>query len=207
MSVPVDVAQENGILLFRFDSVSDVVVPDNLPVSINITLTYNSITSFTIPQFIVANPSVGKATEIDFECAFNLPSPSLVRRPPQLDIILRVAPIINASDTSLRIQQTPLIAQGSRSIALPALFRAKPAAPVQVRKKPTLPLGGISTRGVLIPNVRAFAMEADGECREAIWVADFGAACGGVKAKFCVKGIGIVETITKGKKVRSLPYA
>ncbi|KAJ3241803.1 hypothetical protein HDU81_010447 [Chytriomyces hyalinus] len=197
---PVPVSRENGILLFRLDSVSNIVVPDNQPVTIHLTLTYNSTTTFPVPPVTITNPEAAD-TPIDFECAFNLPS-SNSQAPQQLDMTLRIAPILKTTLDPKNRSQQPQIAHQSRSIALPQIFRSKTvqAPTVAPKKNNSLPLGGISTRGVLIPDIRRIADDADGSCSEFSWNANFGATLG-VKAQFQVKAVGLVRAISDGAKV------
>ncbi|KAI8843923.1 hypothetical protein BJ741DRAFT_589568 [Chytriomyces cf. hyalinus JEL632] len=197
---PVPVSRENGILFFRLDSVSQIIVPDNQPVTIHLTLTYNSTTTFPVPPVTITNPEAAD-TPIDFECAFNLPSSSS-QAPQQLDMTLRIAPILQTTLDPKNRSQQPQIAHQSRSIALPQIFRSKTvqAPAVAPKKNNSLPLGGISTRGVLIPDIRRMAEDSDGSCSEFSWNANFGATHG-VKAQFQVKAVGLVKAISEGAKV------
>ncbi|KAI9328543.1 hypothetical protein BDR26DRAFT_873853 [Obelidium mucronatum] len=211
-----DVGRENGILLFQLDCVDQVIVPDNQPVTLNMTLTYNGKSTFTIPPITINHAA--PTTPISFECLFNLPSKHSMCPPPQLDMTLRVSPIIPLSTelktADKRKQLKPQVSHQSRSIALPQIFRPRSSmisVPTSLdKKKNTLPLGGVSTRGTLISNVREFAewSESGGGDKDGVdghtsgapivaektWCVDFGEQ-NGVKMRFLVRGVGIIKSI------------
>ncbi|KAJ3131572.1 hypothetical protein HK100_006217 [Physocladia obscura] len=203
---PREAENKNGILFFRLDSVDQLNVPNNQS-------TYNHIT---------IDPAVTKSTPIEFECKFKIPPKTLTQAPPQLDAILRIAPLISSNSSPNRSNNkkaskptAPKIAQ-SRSIALPQIFRTSSSSSnrkaadvaddlIRTETKPSsmplfptppLPLGGISTRIVLLENVRKIGEMADAQVCEHVWNVDFVGGGGAVVAmKLFIRVVGMLKGI------------
>ncbi|ORY22998.1 hypothetical protein BCR33DRAFT_139391 [Rhizoclosmatium globosum] len=173
------------VLLFRLDSIDQLSLPETQPVTINMTLTLANTTTITIPPITVT--STEHPIPIDFECSFHLPQehPS-----PPLDITIRVAPVMSLGTEIKRA--SPLVSTSSRSIALPNIFKTKAGSGTSAKNsKAGLPLGGLSTRGVLIDNVKRFAeVDCPRRVGERSWTAEFGE--GRVGMRVHVKGVSIL---------------
>ncbi|KAJ3070080.1 hypothetical protein HDU98_006867 [Podochytrium sp. JEL0797] len=213
------VGREHGILLFRLDSIDQISIPDNQNATLHMTLTYNNTTTFPIPP-IPLTPTT-PTISIDFECSFDLP-PASSPRPPQIELTLRVSPVVSLSTelaqsaggsgfgipTLSRKKSAPHESLQSRSIALPHNFRAKTttSAPTPAQKKSGLPLGGVSTRGVVIDDARRFAEESDARVGERGWSVEVGGNSG-VKMRIGVKAVGVLKAGTCARVPESFSEA
>ncbi|KAJ3345918.1 hypothetical protein HDU83_003591 [Entophlyctis luteolus] len=214
----VDLSKKNGVLFFQLDDIDEIVVPDNQKITINITLTYNQNATLTIPQ-MTYDPAKNSMIIVDYDCMFKLPS-NLSEISPRVDAIVRIAPVVETSSTSVGTsgdfhdismsrntsRLKPQISH-SKSMILPSIFRGpmkgSSAGTVgtglgkmqAVDAQKRLPLRGICTRSVLIENVRELAEDADGVVCEHVWNAQVSSGNTGlsVKMRLNMRVIGAVK--------------